>query len=669
MTERVTEDSKSWVEKAVAFFMASGKRIALAEYTNPYGKFVQDEMYIYVLNPNGTMLAHGVNEKFVGEDFSDVKDYDGKSFIKEIIKTANAQGSGWVYYKWYHPITGQVLPKATYFEKVDDLIICSGDYKEYPMGVTLLHDPMLNKGTAFTESERHALKLRGLLPPHVQTQEEQAGRVMDNFRKKPNELERYIQLVGLQDRNETLFYYVLMNNIEEMMPIVYTPTVGKACQEFGHIFRRPRGLYISLNDKGKIAEILENWPYKDVRVIVVTDGERILGLGDLGAFGMGIPIGKLSLYTACAGIHPAYTLPVFLDVGTENETLLKDPLYTGILQKRARGKAFDKFFAEFIKAVQKVFPRALIQLEDFANINAFRLLHAYKDRICTFDDDIQGTAAVTLAGVYSALRLTKGQFKDQKFLFLGSGEAGIGIGDLIVSALIDDGMPEDKARKRCWFMDSKGLVVKSRTDLVKHKLPYAHENPHCPDLLAAIQLLKPTALIGVSGTPKGFTQPMVEAMSKLNERPMIFALSNPTSKAECTAEEAYTWSDGRAIFASGSPFPPFTYKGTTFIPGQGNNAYIFPGVGLGVIACEAKRITDQMFLATAKSLAAQVLESDLAQGRIFPSLQRIQEVSAVIATAVAEVAYSQSLARKKRPADLLEYIKSRMYQPVYQKYV
>jgi malate dehydrogenase (oxaloacetate-decarboxylating)(NADP+) len=384
---------------------------------------------------------------------------------------------------------------------------------------------------------------------------------------------------------------------------------------------------------------------------------------------MGIPIGKLSLYTACAGIHPAYTLPVLLDVGTENENLLKDPLYTGILQKRVRGKAFDKFFAEFVKAVQKAFPRALIQLEDFANINAFRLLHAYKDRICTFDDDIQGTAAVTLAGIYSALRLTKGQFKDQTFLFLGAGEAGIGIGDLIVSALIDDGVPEDEARKRCWFMDSKGLVVKSRTDLAEHKLPYAHEKPRCPDLLAAIQLLKPTALIGASGTPKGFTQPIVEAMSKLNERPMIFALSNPTSKAECTAEEAYTWSNGRAIFASGSPFPPFTYKGTTFVPGQGNNAYIFPGVGLGVIACEAKRITDQMFLASAKSLAAQVLPSDLAQGRIFPSLQRIQEVSAVIATAVAEVAYSQGLARKKRPVDLLEYIKSRMYQPVYQKYV
>ena len=669
MTEREKQDAKGWVKKAAAFYKASGKRIALAEFTNPYGEFVQDEMYIYVLSPNGTMLAHGVNEKFVGEDFTDVKDYDGKSFIKEIVKTANAEGSGWVNYKWYQPITGQVLPKETYFEKVDDLIICSGDYREYPMGVALLHDPMLNKGTAFTESERHALKLQGLLPPHVQTQEEQAGRVMDNFRKKPTDLERYIQLVSLQDRNETLFYYVLMKNIEEMMPIIYTPTVGKACQEFGHIFRRPRGLYLSLNDKGSIAKILENWPYKDVRVIVVTDGERILGLGDLGAFGMGIPVGKLSLYTACAGIHPSYTLPVFLDVGTENKALLDDPLYTGIFQKRVRGKAYDKFVAEFIRAVQKVFPRALIQLEDFANINAFRLLDEFKNRSCLFDDDIQGTAAVTLSGVYSAMRLTEGEFKNQTFLFLGAGEAGIGIGDLIVSALVDEGMSEEEARKHCWFIDSKGLVVKSRTDLAGHKLPYAHENPRCPDLLSAIRSLKPTALIGVSGTPKGFTQQIVEEMSKLNERPIIFALSNPTSKAECSAEDAYTWSDSRAIFASGSPFPPFTYKGKTFVSGQGNNAYIFPGVGLGAIACEAKRITDRMFLASARSLAGQVLESDLEQGRIYPSLKRIQEVSAVIAAAVAEVAYCEGLARKKKPADLLEFIKSQMYKPVYQKYV
>ncbi len=669
MSGRMAEGATTWVEKAVAFYKASGKRIALAEYSNPEGQFVQDERYIYVLSLKGTMLAHGVNEKFVGEDFSDVKDYDGKSFIKTIIKKAKTEGNGWVDYKWYHPVTAQVVPKSVYFEKVDDLIICSGNYTEFSKGVTLLHDPMLNKGTAFTEAERDALKLRGLLPPHVQTQEEQAQRVIDNFRKKPNDLERYIQLIGLQDRNETLFYHVVTNNIEEMMPVIYTPTVGKACQEFGHLFRRPRGLYLSINDKGRIAEILKNWPYKDVRVIVVTDGERILGLGDLGAFGMGIPIGKLSLYTAGAGIHPAYTLPVLLDVGTENETLLNDPLYTGIFQKRVRGKDYDKFFAEFIRAVQKVFPKALIQLEDFANINAFRLLHEYKNRTCIFDDDIQGTAAMTLAGVYSALRITKGQLTDQTFLFLGAGEAGIGIGDLIVSALIDAGMTIEEARKRCLFMDSKGLVIKSRKGLAEHKLPYAHDYPSCPDLMTAIQALKPTALIGVSGVGKGFAQAAVESMAELNERPVIFALSNPTSKAECTAEEAYTWSNGRAVFASGSPFPPFSFNGQTFMPGQGNNVYIFPGVGLGVIACEARHVTDQMFLTAAKSLAGQVLPSDLEQGRIYPALKRIQEVSVVIATAVAEVAYKDGLAHKKRPADLPAYIKSQMYKPTYQSYI
>jgi malate dehydrogenase (oxaloacetate-decarboxylating)(NADP+) len=669
MSRRKAEDAKSWVEKAVAFYKDSGKRIALAEYSNPEGQFVQDERYIYVLSLNGTMLAHGINEKFVGEDFSDVKDYDGKSFIKTIIRKAKAEGSGWVNYKWYHPVTAQMVPKTVYFEKIDDLIICSGDYTEFSKGVALLHDPMLNKGTAFTEAERDALKLRGLLPPHVQTQEEQAGRVMDNFRKKPNDLERYIQLIGLQDRNETLFYHVVMNNIEQMMPIIYTPTVGQACQEYGHLFRRPRGLYLSIKDKGKIAEILENWPYKDIRIIVVTDGERILGLGDLGAFGIGIPIGKLSLYTAAAGIHPSYTLPVLLDVGTENETLLHDPLYTGIFQKRVRGKAYDSFFAEFVKAVHKVFPKALIQLEDFGNINAFRLLHAYKDRTCIFDDDIQGTASVVLAGAYSALRITKGQMKDQKFLFLGAGEAGIGIGDLIVSALIEEGMTIEEARKRCWFIDSKGLVVKSRRGLAEHKLPYAHDYRSCPDLLSAIQELKPTALIGVSGSFKGFTQPAVEAMAKLNERPIIFALSNPTSKAECTAEEAYTWSNGRAVFASGSPFPPVTLGGQTFRPGQGNNVYIFPGMGLGIIACEAKHVTDQMFLTTAKTLAGQVRESDIAEGRVYPALNRIQEVSIAIATAVAEVAYKEGIANKKRPADLLAYIKSQMYKPIYHSYI
>ncbi len=538
-----------------------------------------------------------------------------------------------------------------------------------PKGVALLHNPMLNKGTAFTEKERDGLGLRGLLPPHVHTQKEQMQRVMNTFAKKPNDLERYVQLISLQDRNETLFYRVIMDHIETMMPIIYTPTVGKACQEYGHLFRRPRGIYISAKDKGKVAKVLKNWAYKDIRVIVVTDGERILGLGDLGTFGMGIPVGKLSLYTACAGIHPSWCLPITLDVGTENETLLKDPLYTGLRQKRLRGAPFDALVDEFITATQKLFPKALVQFEDFANINAFRLLHKYEKKVCCFNDDIQGTAAVILAGVYSALRITQGSLKNQIILFQGAGEAGIGIGDLIVSAMQAEGVPADEARQHCWFVDSKGLVVKSRKDLAEHKLPYAHDHASCPDLQRAIDSLKPTVLIGVSGMPKAFTQPIVESMSKLNQRPVIFALSNPTSKAECSAEEAYTWSQGRAVFASGSPFNPVTYHGKTFVPGQGNNAYIFPGVGLGVIACEAKHVTAPMFFTAAKTLANHVLESDLAQGRIFPALTRIQEVSAVIAAAVAEVAYEEKLARKKRPKDLLAFIKSLMFVPHYTSYV
>lgn len=538
-----------------------------------------------------------------------------------------------------------------------------------PRGINLLQNPAYNKGTAFTEEERNQLGLRGLLPPRVHTQAEQVIRVMENFRKKPTDLERYIYMIALQDRNETLFYRVVMDNLESMMPIIYTPTVGQACQLYGHIFRRPRGLYISLKDKGNILKVLENWPYRDVRVIVVTDGERILGLGDLGAFGMGIPVGKLSLYTACAGIHPAYCLPITIDVGTDNESLLKDPLYTGLVQKRIRGAAYDEFVDEFVEATQKLFPKAIVQLEDFANTNAFRLLKNLRDRVCSFDDDIQGTAGVALAGVMTALRVTGGQLKNQKLLFLGAGEAGIGIGDLTAFAMMKEGLSEAEARNRCWFVDSKGLVVKSRTDLSDHKLHYAHDHAQIADFQQAIEALKPTAIIGVSGRPRMFSQPIVEAMARINERPIIFALSNPTSKAECTAEEAYRWTKGRAIFASGSPFDPVNYEGKTFVPGQGNNAYIFPGVGLGAIACDAKLIVDEMFYAAAKSLAAQVTDYDLSLGRIYPALTRMREVSAQIAVAVAEVGYQDKLARSKRPADLLAHVESLMYDPTYQSYI
>jgi malate dehydrogenase (oxaloacetate-decarboxylating)(NADP+) len=536
-------------------------------------------------------------------------------------------------------------------------------------GFDILHDSVLNKGTAFTDAERDALGIRGLLPPRVFTQEGQVMRTLENFRRKPTDIEKYIYMLSLQERNEDLFYKVVTDNLDEMMPIIYTPTVGQGCQEYGHIFRRPRGLYISAHDRGNIKKVLQNWPYKDVRIIVVTDGERILGLGDLGANGMGIPVGKLSLYTACAGIRPTWCLPITLDMGTNNETLLNDPLYIGLPEHRVRGAEYDAFIEEFFTAVQETFPKVVIQLEDFGNLNAFRLLHHYKDISCTFDDDIQGTASVTLAGIYSALRITKGKLTDQKFLFLGAGEAGIGIGDLVVSALKAEGMSEADAKLKCWFVDSKGLVVKSRTDLVEHKLPFAHDHAPMTSFLDAVNDLKPTAIIGVSGMSRTFTQPVVEAMARYNARPMIFALSNPTSKSECTAEEAYKWTNGQAIFASGSPFKPVTFNGKTFIPGQGNNAYIFPGVGLGVIAAEANRVPEEMFFVAAKALAKLVTEDDLSLGRIYPALSRIREVSAHIAAAVAEVAYARGLAQAPRPADMFAYVQSLMYEPVYESYV
>lgn len=536
-------------------------------------------------------------------------------------------------------------------------------------GVSLLRDPILNKGTAFTEEERDALGLRGLLPPQIHSQEEQVMRVLENSRRKPTDLERYIHLIGLQSRSETLFYRVIIDNLDEMMPIIYTPTVGQACQEYGHIFRSQRGIFISTNDRGRMAEVLMNWPNKEVRIIVVTDGERILGLGDLGADGMGIPVGKLALYTACAGIHPLFCLPVTLDVGTNNEALLNDPLYIGLKQRRIRGKEYDDFIEEFVVAVQEVFPDTLIQFEDFANVNAFRLLRRYRNRICTFDDDINGTGSVALAGLYSALRIIGGGLKEQTVLFLGAGEAGIGIADLIVSAMFDEGLSEDEARRRCWFVDSKGLVVKSRTDLAEHKIPFAQDHEPLLDFISAVEALRPTVIIGVSGKPSTFTKPVLEAMAKFNERPIVFALSNPTSMAECTAEEAYTWTKGRAIFASGSPFDPVTIDGKTYVPGQGNNAYVFPGVGLGVIASGARHVTDEMFFAAAKALTSEVSKDDLEQGRVYPPLRRIREVSVAIAAAVAKVAYNRDLAMKPRPDDLPAYIKSQMYEPKYQSYV
>ena len=536
------------------------------------------------------------------------------------------------------------------------------------LGVKILHDPVRNKGTAFTDAERDALKLRGLLPARVHSMAEQELRVLGNVREKATDLERYLYLIALQDRNEHLFYRVVMNNLEEMMPLLYTPTVGKACQEFQHIYRTPRGFYVSLNDRGNVKEILQNWPHKDARIIVITDGERILGLGDLGADGMGIPIGKLSLYTACAGIHPTQCMPIMLDVGTNNERLLNDPLYNGLERHRERGELYDELVDEFIQAASEVFPGVLIQMEDFGNSNAFRFLKKYRESVCLFNDDIQGTGAVAVSGLISSLRITGGKLSDQKLLFLGAGEAGIGIADVFVAALVKEGLSQQEARERCWFVDSTGLVVKSRENLAVHKIPYAHDHESCDDFLAAIDLVKPTAILGLSGQPSTFTKDVVEKMASINERPVIFALSNPTSKAECTAEDAYRWSDGRAVFASGSPFDPVTIGNQTFVPGQGNNAYIFPGVGLGVIASRATTITDEMFLAAAYVLADQVSDSDIDRGRLYPSLARIREVSAVIASGVAEIAYDNNIAGKERPEDILADVRKQMYQPVYPHY-
>lgn len=535
--------------------------------------------------------------------------------------------------------------------------------------MSYLHDPALNKGTAFIEEERDKLGLWGLLPPGINTMEEQVLRVMGNYNRKTSDLEKYIFLVALQDRNQTLFYRVLTDHLSEMMPIIYTPTVGLACQEFVHIFRRPKGIFVSDKNKGRFSEILQNWPNKEVRVIVITDGERILGLGDLGVAGMGIPVGKLSLYTACAGIHPSWCLPVTIDVGTNNVELQKDPLYFGMRHQRIRGVEYDDLIEEFITAVQENFPNTLIQFEDFGNINAFRLLNKYRNRICAFNDDMQGTASVALAGLYAAMRMIGQKITDQKILFLGAGEAGTGIGDLIVSAMMNEGLSQAEARQRCWFADSKGLVVKSRKNLPEHKLRYAHEFKDHPYFLDAVKALKPTAIIGVSGQPSTFTQPILEEMARCNERPIVFALSNPTPRSECTAKEAYVWTQGRAIFASGSPFEPFTLDGITYEPGQGNNAYIFPGVGLGVIACRAKHVTDEMFLAAAQTLAAEVTEDDFKRGSIYPPLGHIREISAKIATAVCEVAYEQGLAINPRPNDLADFIKSQMYEPNYRSYV
>ena len=543
------------------------------------------------------------------------------------------------------------------------------DIDKLPRGVDMLHNPILNKGTAYTMNERQALGLKGLLPPHILTQDEQKIRVLSAFRGKGSDLEKYIYLLALQDRNEYLFYRLVIDEIEEMMPIIYTPTVGKACQEYAHIFRRPRGLYISNNDKGYIKDILSNWAYRKVDVIVVTDGERILGLGDLGADGMGIPVGKLSLYTACAGIEPSRTLPITIDVGTNNEILLADPLYIGLRTKRIRGNDYDDLIDEFMNAVAEKFPNVLVQFEDFANLNACRLLEKYRGGYCMFNDDIQGTGGVALAGLLSAMRLLNESLENQKILFYGAGSAAYGIAEIIVQKMMQSGVNIGDARCKICFFDSRGLVVKGRTNINDQKKLYAHKMEDEFDLKAAINTFQPNILIGVSGQKGAFAESIIQKMGEINDHPIIFALSNPTSKSECTAEQAYNWTEGRAIFTSGSPFDPVSYGKHTFYPGQGNNAYIFPGVGLGVIVSKSLRVTDEMFITAADTLSSMVSKEDLFRGRLYPPLQKIRDISFKIAVNVAQVAFDNKIARLPYPENLEEWVRATMFQPDYPSYV
>lgn len=533
-------------------------------------------------------------------------------------------------------------------------------------GQKLLRNPMLNRGSAFTQEERAAAGVRGLLPPAVETLELQAQRAIEQLRSYELPIHRYVYLDTLHNTNETLFYKVVSDYIEEVMPVIYTPTVGEACQKFSHIFQQARGLFVSIEDKGHVDEILANVEQDDVEVIVVTDGQRILGLGDQGVNGMGIPVGKLALYTACAGIAPEKTLPVTIDVGTNNADYLADPLYMGLRHERVQGEAYDELVDEFMQAVRRRWPNVLVQFEDFGNANAFRVLDRWKDNALCFNDDIQGTACVAVTGFFSAMRVLGGKLADQRVLFLGAGEAASGIANLIAQAISDEtGEPIEEARKRCFLYDSKGLVVASRTDLSHHKREFAHEAEFTKTFEESIEQLRPTAIVGVAAQPNAFNEGVIRRMCELNERPIIFALSNPTSKAECSAEQAYRYSNGKALFASGSPFAPVDFNGMHFVPRQGNNAYVFPALGRGATFARSKTMPIGMFLAASRKLADLVSEEDLANGSLYPSLTDIRPISEAISVAVAEYAYANGLAQNEKPEDLEAAVKASMWTPKY----
>jgi malate dehydrogenase (oxaloacetate-decarboxylating)(NADP+) len=532
-------------------------------------------------------------------------------------------------------------------------------------GAELLLDPRLNKSTAFTEKERQALGLVGLLPEVTESEDLQIKRVLQQLGAKGTDLDRYIYLTNLLDHDETLFYRVVMSDPSRFLPIVYDPTIAEACLRYGHIYRGPRGIYLSIKRRGRVKEVLRNWPEKDVRVICVTDGGRILGLGDLGANGTPIPIGKLQLYTATAAVPPRVLLPMMLDAGTNNEELLRDPLYVGVRETRPQTDELYAFVDELVAAVQEVFPLCCIHFEDWTGADAVHLLARYRDKVSCYNDDIQGTAAIALAGLLNAVRAKKTRLADERILFLGAGSAGIGIADLIASAMMREGLSEEQARGRIALFDIRGLIERSRTDLEDYQRPYAHSDKPVKDFVQAIESIKPTAIIGVSTAGKAFTRQVIEAMARVNPRPIIFALSNPTDKAECTPHEAYGWSQGRAIYAAGVQFPPVPIDGKTFLPSQANNVYIFPAIGMAIYATQAKRVTDEMFVVAAHAVAERVTDRQLEEGMLYPPQSNILDTELYTAAKVAEVVFDRGLARVDKPADLAKFIRQHAYTPTY----
>jgi malate dehydrogenase (oxaloacetate-decarboxylating)(NADP+) len=533
-------------------------------------------------------------------------------------------------------------------------------------GIDLLHDPSLNKSTAFTEAEKQSLGIVGLVPEVTESMDLQLNRVRMQLGQKTTDLDRYIYLINLLDHDETLFYRTIMADPAYFLPIVYDPTIGEACLKFGHIYRQTRGMYLSMTRRGKVKEILRNWPQKDVRFICVTDGGRILGLGDLGANGAGIPIGKLQLYTACAGVPPKYLMPMYLDAGTNNEQYLHDPLYLGMRKTRPPTAELYSFVDEFMEAVPEVFPKCCVHFEDWTGVDAVHLLERYRNKYCVYNDDVQGTAGIILAGMINATKLKGTKLKDEKYLFLGAGSAGIGLANLLCSALVAQGMPLKEAQSRVYMFDINGLLESTRTDLVDFQKPYAH--PHAPTrhFVEAINSIRPTTIIGVSTIGGAFTQEVIEAMSRINARPVILAISNPTEKAECTPEQAYTWSNGKAIYAAGVQFPPVQYKGQTFLPGQANNFYIFPAVGMAIFATQASRVTDEMFIEAGQAVADQVPADLLKQGLLYPLQSNVLETEIQTAARVAKLVFDSGLARVERPVgDMVSFIRRHVYKPEY----